>query len=156
MIFYLGLSPSVTAQHVTIVDDFESFEIAYLSPKLNDTIYVFNSWATWCKPCVQELPYFDSLNTYSGEIPIKLILVSLDFKEQIESVLKPFIGSRNIQNEVVVLTDSKVNNWIDKVDSTWSGAIPATLILNGNEKLFYEQTYHSYQSLLNSILKIIR
>ena len=156
VIFFIMLLPLVSkAQDITVIAEFDNFESEYLSNRSDDTIYVYNFWATWCKPCVQELPFFDSLNTYRGEIPIKLVLVSLDFDSQIESVLKPFLLNNGIQNEVVVLTDGKVNSWINKVDSSWSGAIPATLILKGNEKLFYEQTFHSYQSIISSILKII-
>lgn len=154
-LFTFNVQSSIIAQNITIVDKYEKFEKAYLKNTSKDTIYVFNFWATWCKPCVQELPYFDSLNNYKGAKPIKLILVSLDFENQIESRLKPFLKEQNIQNEVVVLTDGKVNSWINKIDPSWSGAIPATLVLNGNNKLFYEKTFHSYSTLLTSILKII-
>lgn len=150
------ISLKTSAQSTVIIDDFSDFEQNYLKNRSDDTIYVYNFWATWCKPCVQELPYFDSLNDYHGETPIKLTLVSLDFKTQIESRLLPFIAAQKIRNEVVVLTDGNVNSWIDKVDSSWSGAIPATLIYKGQKKLFYEKTYHSYEAVLQSILQIMK
>jgi thiol-disulfide isomerase/thioredoxin len=149
-------SLKTSAQSTVIINDFSDFQQNYLNNRSNDTIYVYNFWATWCKPCVQELPYFDSLNDYNGETPIKLTLVSLDFKSQIESRLLPFIAAQQIRNEVVVLTDGNVNSWIDKVDSSWSGAIPATLIFKGQKKLFYEKTYHSYEEVLQSILQIMK
>lgn len=139
---------------VTVIDDYEKFEADYLSNRSSDTIYVFNFWATWCKPCVQELPYFDSLNLYQGEQAIELVLVSLDFKNQLEKTLIPFLKKENIQNEVVLLADGRVNHWIDQVDENWSGSIPATLVIYGDKKLFYEQSFHSYDELLNTILKI--
>ncbi|MFK8039206.1 MAG: TlpA family protein disulfide reductase [Crocinitomicaceae bacterium] len=142
------------AQDIKLIEQFKTFEDDYLSNLSSDTIYVFNFWATWCKPCVQELPYFDSLNQFSGSKTIKLVLVSLDFESQIESTLKPFIIRQKIINEVIVLTDSDVNTWIDKVDKSWSGSVPATLVLNKNKRLFYEQSFHSYKELLTTILKI--
>ena len=58
--------------------------------KDNDTTYVVNFWATWCKPCVAELPYFEQLTeTYKGQ-KVKVLLVSLDFSKQIESKLLTF------------------------------------------------------------------
>jgi thiol-disulfide isomerase/thioredoxin len=47
-----------------------------------DTIYVVNFWATWCKPCVEELPIFDSLNLEVKGQAIKVLLVNLDFVEK--------------------------------------------------------------------------
>jgi thiol-disulfide isomerase/thioredoxin len=56
--------------------------------KNNDTTYIVNFWATWCKPCVQELPAFDSLLTITKNSRTKIILVSLDFKEDIEKDIR--------------------------------------------------------------------
>ncbi len=145
---------SVAVEEIAVMEQFENFESKHLNSISNDTIMVYNFWATWCKPCIQELPYFDSLNQYQGKPVIQLVLVSLDFEAQIETKLKPFIKANNISNEVIVLTDGKVNTWINQVDSSWSGAIPATLVIKGNEKLFYEQSFHSYNELLTAILKI--
>ncbi len=143
------------AQDITVLEKFSDFEETYLNNRPSDTIYVYNFWATWCKPCVKELPYFDSLKVSDDNVPpIKLILVSLDFKEQIESTLEPFLKNRKIKDKVVVLTDGKVNTWIDQVDPTWSGAIPATLVIKGDKKNFYEQSFHSYNELITTILKI--
>ncbi|MFD1553340.1 hypothetical protein DNU06_06660 [Putridiphycobacter roseus] len=139
---------------VVVIEDYADFESEYLVGRSSDTIYVFNFWATWCKPCVQELPYFDSLNQYAGAKPISLVLVSLDFKTQIEKSLVPFLTKNNIKNEVVLLADGKVNKWIDEVDPSWSGSIPATLVINGDKRLFFEQSFHSYNELINTILKI--
>ncbi|MFK8043919.1 MAG: TlpA disulfide reductase family protein [Crocinitomicaceae bacterium] len=150
----LFFSTLIISQNITVIDEFDDFKSQYLENKTNDTIHVFNFWATWCKPCVQELPFFDSLKFYNGKSPIKLVLVSLDFENQIKTVLEPFVEKNNITAEVVVLTDGKVNDWIDKVNPLWSGAIPATLVLKGNSSNFYEKSFHSFNELLTTILKI--
>jgi len=144
----------LNAQNITVIDEFDDFKSEYLGPKSDDTIRVFNFWATWCKPCVQELPYFDSLKLHNSKSPIKLVLISLDFENQIKTVLEPFLLKNNISTEVVVLTDAKVNVWIDKISPLWSGAIPATLVLKGNRSNFYEKSFHSFNELLTTILKI--
>ena len=121
----------------------------------NDTVYIFNFWATYCAPCIKELPYFDRINNEFSDKKVKIILVSLDFKAQIESRVIPFIKRRSIQSEVVVLSDPDANSWIDKVSPEWSGAIPATLVVKGNDKEFYEKefTYDEINSLTTKFLK---
>lgn len=110
--------------------------------KNKDTTYVVNFWATWCKPCVQELPAFDSLLTLTKNSPIKIILVSLDFKEDIETKVNPFLVKKNIKSEIVVLDEINGNDYINKISEKWSGAIPATLIKNSHYSNFIESKVH--------------
>ena len=117
----------------------------YLEAK-NDTTYVVNFWATWCKPCVEELPYFEEMYQNYKDKKVRLILVSLDFEEKIKSKLIPFIREKKLEGEVIVLRQKGMNNWIDKIDSTWSGALPATIIYNKNKKMFFEQSF-DYEEL---------
>ena len=129
---------------------FDDFEKDYLIPN-NDTTYVINFWATWCIPCVKELPYFEELNEKHKTDKIKIVLVSLDFtKEQVIN----FISKKKIKSEVVLLSDSKTNSWIDKVDPDWSGAIPVTLFIKGKEKHFYEKDYHDLKEIETDLLKL--
>lgn len=118
-----------------------------LLEKNTDTIYVVNFWATWCKPCVEELPYIEQLHGDTFDNPVQVLLVSLDFRNQIENKLLPFIKERNIKSQVVVLDDPDANTWIDKVDSRWSGALPATIIYHKDQKLFFSEGFENYQSI---------
>lgn len=127
--------------------------IENLMNQKSDTLYVINFWATWCAPCVKELPYFDRLATESKSAKLKVILISLDFKKQLESRIKPFVKEKNIQSIVVVLDEPNYNSWIDKVNPEWSGAIPATLIVGGTTAtpLFFEKEFIFTE--LNEIVK---
>lgn len=142
------MNSSLSAQTIPVYD-FKQLEP--LLNKRNDTTYVINFWATWCKPCVAELPYFIHINDQNKNEKFKMILVSLDFKSQIESALLPFIKANNITPEVVVLSDPDSNKWIDKVNKAWTGAIPATIIFNKNFYFFKENTM-TYNEL-NDIIK---
>lgn len=139
---------------VELFKKFEAFDSAYIQNPSKDTIVVMNFWATWCKPCVKELPYFLALDSMKEGKPIKVILVSLDFEGAIESRVKPFMEQLNIQSKVVVLGDGNANSWINKVDSNWSGAIPATLFLKDGKRAFIQRSYHSVNHILRDVKKL--
>ena len=115
----------------------------------SDTLYVVNFWATWCKPCVAELPYFEQLRAAHANKKLKILLVSLDSPKQISRV-EAMKKEKNLQNSVVLLNEKNPNRWINEVDSTWSGAIPATAFYrNQNKILFHEGefTFHQLDSI---------
>jgi thiol-disulfide isomerase/thioredoxin len=102
-----------------------------------DTLYVVNFWATWCKPCIEEMPAFDSL---ASEVkgPVKILLVSLDFREELRRKVNPFLIKRKVKNECVLL-DETDGKFIDRIHPKWSGAIPATLIRKGTSLKLIEK-----------------
>lgn len=112
----------------------------------NDTVYLVNFWATWCAPCIAELPAIKAVEKkYSGK-KFKVLLVSLDLPRQLESRLIPFVISRQITSEVFLLDDPNQNRWIDEVDKDWSGEIPFTVIYGKDFRDSYTQSF-SYQTL---------
>lgn len=122
-------------------------EIDHIFHYQNDTTYIINFWATWCKPCVEELPYFEQLHNAIQGKKAKIILVSLDFKKDVKTKLLSFVEKRGLKPQVIALTDSGYANWIDKVDPTWGGSIPATIIYNQRARKFVEQQFSSFEEL---------
>ena len=105
----------------------------------SDQIQVINFWATWCAPCVKELPLLEKINAQKN-LNAKITLINLDYADKLDKV-NEFMVRKNIQSDVLLLDDIDYNNWIDKVDESWSGAIPATLIFNPRtgERKFVEK-----------------
>ena len=135
-------------RYVGTIPVYEKFE--ELSPRLsvqNDTTYVINFWATWCKPCVQELPYFEQLHQSYRDKKVSVLLVSLDFSRQLESKLLPFVQDKQLKSEVIALTDSDYNAWIDRVSPDWSGAIPVTIVRKGSQKKVILEELPDYETL---------
>lgn len=95
------------------VYDFEEF--SPLLHKNDDKTYVINFWATWCAPCIKELPYFEALRERYKNERMEVILVSLDFPDKIDSQVKPFIAKNKLRSTVVVLDDPHENEWIPMV-----------------------------------------
>ena len=94
-----------------------------------DTIYIINFWATWCAPCVAELPEFNALKRRYEKWPVRVILVSLDFKEDYPAKLGRFIEMKKLRPDIFWLSDSDPNIFIPKIENSWGGSIPATIIV---------------------------
>jgi thiol-disulfide isomerase/thioredoxin len=148
---------------VLILSDIQSQEIEVvnfdqLAPRLStksDTVYVVNFWATWCKPCTEEMP---ELIQFAGEMKnrkYKMLLVSLDMPSQVVSRVVPFIEKMKIESEVILLDDPDSNRWINSVDPGWSGGIPATLIFSKGYRKFIEGkvTYSDLKGIVTPIIK---
>lgn len=101
----------------------------------SDTTYVVNFWATWCVPCVQELPGFEKMNERYASQKVKVLLVSMDFVEDYDKKLLPFLKQKDIRSEVMLMDESNANYFIPKVDDRWTGSLPCTIILNNAKKI---------------------
>lgn len=109
-----------------------------------DKIVVVNFWATWCAPCVKELPLFEKLNSErSDQVKVTLVSMDLELDPNPEKVYK-FISRKNLRSEVVLLNEKDSNSWISKIEKNWSGALPATIIYNPKtgQRKFVEKELH--------------
>lgn len=113
----------------------------------NDTTYLINFWATWCKPCVEELPYIEQLHDDFAGQKLSIILVSLDFPDQIDKKLIPFIREHQLRSQVVALLDGDYNAWIDRVEPAWGGAIPISIVYNAEKRVFIDKPIKKYEDL---------
>jgi thiol-disulfide isomerase/thioredoxin len=113
---------------------------------------VVNFWATWCKPCIKEMPDLIKIHEKFKDGKFRMILVSMDFDTHLESKVIPFVKEYNIDTEVILLNDNKQHQWIDKVDKKWSGAIPVTLIYN-KDLYFFREGEISFDELNEIITK---
>jgi len=118
-----------------------------------DSTYVVNFWATWCAPCIKELPHFEKLGAEYKSEKLAVLLVSLDFKSKLESNVIPFVKRKNLKNEVFLLNESSPQEFIDRIDPSWSGSIPATLFIKNDKRKFVESEF-TYEQLLTEYKKL--
>jgi thiol-disulfide isomerase/thioredoxin len=118
----------------------------------NDTLYVVNFWATWCVPCIKELPVFKAAyQKYAGD-KVKMIYVSLNSAKELPQVEK-FAADKALNPEVLLLNAGNPNVWINRVDSNWSGTIPATALYSHGKKIYFHEgdfTQDKLDSLIQS------
>jgi thiol-disulfide isomerase/thioredoxin len=149
LIFFIGLSVEIKGQKVEYI---KIPDLEKILSSADNKLFVLNFWATWCGPCVSEMPGFEKVAKEYNSDKVKFILVSLDFPSQIRQQLIPFLKKNNITLEVAVMMDLDYNKWIDKVDTHWQGDIPATLFFNNPRKTRY---FHSGELAESELRKYI-
>lgn len=124
--------------------------------KDTEYITVLNFWATWCRPCVSELPDFEKINTEFKQNKVKVILANIDFNSKADSLVPAFIKKNNIQSQVVHITDQDANDWINSLWYDWTGSIPVTAIYYKGEKIWFFEGITDYETLKSIITKYIQ
>ena len=148
---FLAAGFSTRAQNIPYI---KSAQLTQWKNADNDTLYVLNFWATWCAPCVAELPAFEKLHRRYAAQKVKVILISTDFRREVDKKVKPFVKRKNLQSQVVFLDERTPNEWINLVSEEWTGSIPATLVVNkqgGYERFFEKQL--SYKELEKAVVE---
>lgn len=113
-------------------------QLAEKTIKTNDTLYVVNFWATWCKPCVAEMPYFEQAGQKFANKKVKLLFISLNYPRELTTVDK-FVKAKAITADCYLLNAGNPNVWIDKIEKDWGGSIPATIMYKGGTKVFFRE-----------------
>ncbi len=154
IIFILLLSMCTLAHSQTIkrwkMDDL----LSYIEK--SDSALIINFWATFCGPCVEEIPYFQTITAKYKEQKVKLLLVSLDFKEYFPQKIAAFAKRFGFTAEIVWLDEEKPDEFCPKIDEKWSGAMPATLFVNkASAQRFFIEAQLKPEELDKAIKKLI-
>jgi len=143
----LVISINCSAQHIQVIKFNELKQRVF---NQSDTTYVVNFFASWCAPCLKEIPAFLQLIDSLQNSKTKVLLVSVDFKTNAEKNLEPIINKYQLP-PIYLLDEPNGNIWINEIDNNWSGAIPATLIVKKNKKRKFIVTSLTYPKLIKLI-----
>lgn len=150
-LLFLGFSISCFGQNIVVIN---LNQLQSLTKTQNDTVFVVNFWATWCAPCVKELPYFEALKETAFAKPVKVLLISLDALKDLKTRLIPFVKNKNLKWPVFLFSEPNPNYWINQINSDWSGAIPATQLFSNTKSAFFEQSF-TQDELIKTITEFI-
>lgn len=142
-------------QAFSVYDDFYQLENRIRDAGSN-TILVINFWATWCGPCVEELPSFEKLHEKFANDSFEVLLVSLDFKSRLEKHFIPFLEKNQLKSEVILLADQDADRWIPKMYPDWEGTIPATVLIRGGQRVFHAEQFENYEELESFVLSFLK
>lgn len=118
-------------------------ELQEIITSKGDNIKVINFWATWCAPCVKEMPLFEKLDQEREDVKVTFVSMDLDLDPDPAKVHK-FVTRKKLQSQVVILDERDPNYYIEKIEKSWTGALPATIIVNSKtgQKKFVEKELH--------------
>lgn len=118
-------------------------ELQELITSKGDHIKVINFWATWCAPCVKEMPLFEKLGQERKDVKVTLVSMDLDLDPDPAKVHK-FVARKKLQSQVLILDEKDPNSYIEQIEKSWSGALPATIIVNSKtgQRKFVERELH--------------
>ena len=143
----------VTIGKSQIIAKMKMTDVVKYFNKDNDTVYVVNFWATFCKPCVAEIPYFISTCNKYKDRKVKLLLVSLDLPDYFPAKIRAFAKKRKFNTSIAWLNETNADIFCPMIDKKWSGAIPATIIVNNKTGLrqFFEDemSREQFESVLS-------
>ncbi|HEY0680652.1 MAG TPA: TlpA disulfide reductase family protein [Chitinophagaceae bacterium] len=112
---------------------------------------IVNFWATWCAPCIAELPYFQEEVKKYADQKAELVLVSLDFADAYPVQISNFIKKKKFEATFFWLNESDADHFCPVIEPKWTGSIPSTLFINNQKgfRKFYERQLTHPQFVLN-------
>lgn len=153
-LLFVGLNGGIEAQEIKVI---KFADLQKWKNDKSDTVYVINFWATWCKPCLKEMPAFESLGERFAGAKVKVLMVSLDAPTDLENKLKPYVRNNYLRNPVYLYRDPKVKQWQQKLHPRFSGTLPATLIHQGSKRFTKMTTGPmSYQELYTVVNGLVQ
>lgn len=138
---FISVSFALCAQNKAEIIKLKQLQDHIQAP--TDHIKVINFWATWCAPCVKEIPLFEKLDQEREDVRVTLVSIDLDLDPNPEKVYR-FIDRKKIKSLVLILDEKDPNSWINHIEKNWSGAIPATIVINTKtgQRKFVERELH--------------
>jgi thiol-disulfide isomerase/thioredoxin len=138
IIIFLFFAATISAQEIKRikVTDLEK------TIKESKTPLIVNFWATFCVPCIEEIPYFQELAQQYKSKDVSLVFVSLDLREAYPSKIIAMAKRLNLIFPVAWLDETNADYFCPKIDTSWTGGMPSSLFVNnttGYHKFYEDQ-----------------
>ena len=150
-----GGTSTAGGQQVETVEPIDKMGLQKLIKERNGRILFLNIWATWCAPCVEEFPDLVKLSRAYPDQEVEVVGISADYPDEVESKILPFIKKHDVPFRILVAKFEHQEDFINGVNPSWSGALPATLIYDqhGNQRLFLvgQGTFERFKKSIDTI-----
>ncbi|MGD9706643.1 MAG: TlpA family protein disulfide reductase [Candidatus Delongbacteria bacterium] len=112
---------------------------------------LINFWASWCKPCKEELPEFNKISNEFNDKGLKVVLITVDKPSQVQKA-KNFIKTKGIGLDL--LKDCSMSTY---KSLGGSGSVPYTLLIDKEKNIvFRKKGQISYGEILSEVMKVIK
>jgi thiol-disulfide isomerase/thioredoxin len=133
LIIFFAVTINTFAQEIKPVKTTDDLESIMNSNK--GKVILYNIWATWCKPCVQEFPELVKLYADYKDKGFELVFISVDSPEEMLDKVMPFLKKHNVNFTTYYIDFKTIDDFINYYDKQWEGAIPSTYIYDKDGKL---------------------
>lgn len=148
-----------TAAELAVIDvsilDADGFH-SLINQHRGKVIFI-NTWATWCVPCKEEFPDLVRLQKHYADSDVVFIGISVDFPDEVESKVKPFLHSQKVNFPNYVQNFKDPADLINLLNINWQGAVPATFIYDkaGTQQKFLlgKHSFEDFQTEIESVRK---
>ena len=126
------------AKEPVALDTIDEAGIQNLLKNDSKKLRLINVWATWCGPCVKELPDFMTLNKMYRGRDFEFITISADKLGKADKALQ-ILQKIRASNKNYIFNGDDTYKMIDLIDKEWQGALPYTLLVEPNGKIIYQK-----------------
>jgi Thiol-disulfide isomerase and thioredoxins len=157
-IFYVGANdvPAQSKRTAPAVKPIDVKGVERLIHERKGKILFLNVWATWCKPCIEEFPDIVRLYSEYPDSVVDIVAISVDYPDEVESKILPLLVSHNVTFRVYVADVKKDEDFINVINPSWSGAVPATFIFDADGKqrsfVFGQKSYPIFKAEIDTVL----
>lgn len=96
-------------------------------------------WATWCGPCREELPKFETMYRMYGHRAFDLVTVSINYPDERSGVMK-VLSSEHATSTNGILGSTDIYSLLTAFDPNWNAAVPYTLLIRPNGEIAFKST----------------
>ncbi len=125
------------------------------SDKSGNLILV-NFWATWCAPCVKEIPEIVKLQEKYKERGLRVIAVSMDEPEELETNVRPFVAKRFPSFVSYLCKEPDHDKFASVIDPAWNEIMPTNFLIDRTGKLRATLTggksYEEFEAIIAPLL----
>jgi len=118
-------------------------------------VLLLNIWATWCEPCIAEFPDLKKLSQTYDTAAVEVVAISADYPDEVDTKIMPFLRKTDVPFRVFVAQFEHPEDFINAVNRSWSGALPASLIYDsrGKERFFHvgQQSFDDFKREINKV-----
>lgn len=133
------------AQEINMIS-LESLNKLIESP--DKKLKVINFWASWCRPCIMEMPHFEAIDKTKATV----YFITLDHPQDIAKAQR-MVEKNGIKSKVLLLDEKDADKYITAINEGWSGAIPATLFVDARGRKYFHEKAFDKPELENYVKK---